>query len=33
HFEVTDVYLSDLSESLEAVRSGDNSAVTEVRYS
>jgi len=33
HFEVTDVYLADLAASLEAIRSGDNSAVTEVRYS
>tara|TARA_R110002072_G_scaffold59158_1_gene150685 strand:+ start:24279 stop:25523 length:1245 start_codon:yes stop_codon:yes gene_type:complete len=33
HFEVTDVYLADLAESLAAVKSGDNSAVTEARYS
>jgi sphinganine-1-phosphate aldolase len=33
HFEVTDVYLADLAESLEAVKAGDASAVTEARYS
>jgi len=33
HAQVTDVYLSDLRSSLEAIAGGDNEAVTEARYS
>jgi len=33
HLEVTDTYLSDLRDAVEAVRGGDTDAVTEARYS
>jgi glutamate/tyrosine decarboxylase-like PLP-dependent enzyme len=33
HAEVTDAYLSDLRDALQAVAAGDKDAVTEVRYS
>ena len=33
HLEVTDIYLADLRDAVEAVRGGDTDAVTEARYS
>ncbi len=33
HLQVTDTYLSDLRDAVEAVRAGDSDAVTEARYS
>lgn len=33
HLEVTDTYLSDLRDAMEAVRSGDTDTITEARYS
>lgn len=33
HLEVTDIYLADLRDAVEAVRSGDTDTVTEARYS
>ena len=33
HLQVTDTYLSDLKDAMEAVRSGDRDTITEARYS